>query len=789
MFKHYFKTAWRNLRVNKFYSALNITGLAIGLATGIMLLLWVQNEFSYDKFNKNVNDVYRINSLFKGQSNGVKEIIYDVTPPILATYAKSIPDVKSVVRITSDYGAFSADNIAKPLNLSSAFIDDNFLNIFSYKLLYGNREKLFPNPYSIAVTTSVARKFFATVNVLGKRLLYNNQVFVITAVLQDFPKNSSLQYDVLLPMSYYAIQFSKDNKEPLDANENSYTMNTYVLLRPNADKDKTAKAFTKLHEKATTDTRFEYKLQSLNKIHLITADGDSSAYRMAQIFLIITVMLFVIASINYINLSTARSLIRAKEVGIKKIIGASKKQLFFQFIIETILLFVFAIIIAIGLIFILMPVYNRLSGKELRLALNNIQVWKALAIAVIGTLLLSSIYPAIVLSSFKPLQILKGKTNKGNRSAILRKSLVVFQFAISAALLFATIVISKQMHFVRNMKLGYDKTYVFSVTFPDAAISHLSAIETKLSSQKSIVNVAASDAPDFTSLGTTTTAIHWQGMNEKNSVFIYETSVDENFIPTMKIGFLEGHNFTGMPIDSASFILNETAVKQMGLKPPYVGQEITFGGHKGNIIGILKDFNFQSLKTAIAPLIFYSFNKEKNTLYVRTTAKNAQAAIAAVKKAYQKYADNNSTFSYSFLDKQFEAQYRSDIRTGTLFTTFTAIAIFISCLGLFGLATYTAEVKTKEIGIRKVLGASVGSIVKLISRDFLKLVIIAIVIATPIAYWAMNKWLNNFAYKTNIGIFTFIIAAVTVMLIAFGTIGFKAYKAARANPVKSLKTE
>jgi putative ABC transport system permease protein len=366
--------------------------------------------------------------------------------------------------------------------------------------------------------------------------------------------------------------------------------------------------------------------------------------------------------------------------------------------------------------------------------------------------------------------------------------LVVFQFAISVVLLVSTIIMGNQMSFIKNKDLGYDKNYVFSVPLTQEVVDHVDAVKNELKNDPAILNVSASDAYDLTNMSSSTGDLDWKTKPANSNMMITQLSADKDFIPTMKMSFIEGSNFTGTPADTSYFILNETAVKKMGLKPPYVGQQISLHGKPGTIKGVLHDFNFQSLKEKISPLIFFNFWMTRNILYVRTTAANAQQAIASVEKQYKKYA-GDSPFSYTFLDKNFEAQYKTDQRSGVLFKVFSGIAILISCLGLFGLATYTAETKKKEIGIRKVLGSSVSGIVQMISKDFLKLVIISIIIAIPIAWWAMNKWLEGFAYRVNISWWVFAIAGVVALLIALITVSFQSIKAAIANPVESLRSE
>ncbi len=789
---HYFKTAWRSLWKNKFYSAINISGLAVGLATGIMLLLWVQNELSFDKFNKDYKNIYNLSTHFNANGD---ERTWDGVPGPLAVYAKSIAGVKSFVRIASDFDQNLSNKDKTKIfdgNVVAA-VDSGFFSMFNFNLLEGNEQTLFPNINSVVITQSTAKKLFGNEEALGKIVGYNKELFTVTGVLQDFPENSSIRYDAIFPMAYNAKQFTESggngNWKTIDEDLGDFSFTTFVQLSNEADPLKTGQAFSTAYKKARNgDSDASFQLQNLGNIHLVTADGNNSSLRMVQIFMLVVFLLLAIASINYINLSTARSLIRAKEVSIRKMVGAQKLQLFFQFIIETFLLFCFSALLAIVLILLLTPLYNNITGKSLSVSISDIAVWKAAAIAITGTLIASSIYPAILLSSFKPLEALKGKITSGVGIASLRKGLVVFQFSISVILLVCTIIMSNQMKFIKNKDIGYDKSYVFSVPLTGELASHIDAVRTELKKQPGILNVSLIDAYNFSSVGGETGDINWPGKPANQNATITQISSDKDFIPTMKIKFIEGGNFSGTPADSSNYILNEAAVKMMGLQKPYAGQQISLHDKEGTIIGVVKDFNFKSLKEKITPLIFFTFWNNRNILYVRTTAANAQQAIAAVGSQYKKYA-GNSPFSYNFLDKSFDAQYKTDERAGKLFNVFAGIAIFISCLGLFGLATYTAQVKIKEIGIRKVLGASISGIVKLISKEFLKLIVIAIIIAVPVSWWAMNKWLNGFAYHVNISWWVFAIAATISLLIALLTISFQAIKAALANPVESLRSE
>lgn len=790
MLKYYLKSAWRNVKKGKLYSIINILGLSTGLATGIMLLLWVQNETGYDQFLKQADQIYQVNTQFKGQKNAGKAVVYPMTPPKVYSAAQSIPAIKTACRVLDNgMTTFLKGGGGQPYKLSSMFVDNSFLSVFSYTLKSGNKATLWKSSHSIVMTQRAAQKVFGDSDPLGQLLDYEGTQMTVTGILDDFPSKSTIQTDVLLPMAYYSAAYAASHPgRDLDEDRQNFGLATYLLLQKTASAKNVAAAINKTWTDLG-DKRFDFQLQHLTNTHLTAPNGDNSALRLVQIFMAIVVMLFLIASINYVNIATARSLVRAKEVSIKKIIGAKKGQLFIQFVLETILIFGISLVLAIGLIYLLMPLYNYISGKTLHFALSDLRIWKTLLLVIFGTLLLSSIYPALLLSSFKPLNSLKGKIGKNVSANAFRKALVVFQFFMAAILLFMTMVMGRQMDYIRHKNIGYDKDYVFTVSFPDQAIPHLEAIETDLAHNSNIESIGLSNAEDFTDLYVSSTGMKWEGKDPNSTFMIYSVSVDEHFIPTMKMQMTAGKNFSGVPTDSTGLILNQTAISQMGLQPPYVGQQVSFGSKKFTILGIVRDFNFQSLKSAISPLVMYVNSASRNTLYIRTSQRQMAAAIKAAESAYQPYKTNEQPFKYEFIDKQFEALYKADLRVGTLFTSFASIAIFISCLGLFGLATYNAEARIKEIGIRKVLGASVQSIIGLICKDFLLLVILAILISAPLSYLLADKWLHNFAFKTHIGVGIFAKDLCVLLLITFITMALNVYKRAKSNLLPHLKSE
>ncbi|WP_417887721.1 ABC transporter permease [Zunongwangia sp.] len=796
MFKLYLKSAFRNLWNRKFYSFLNMFGLAVGLATSVMLLMWVQNEWSYDQFHDKSEKIYRINSRFKTEA---EDNVWSTAPGPVKVYAQDIPEIEELVRINLTDGITISDKDSKKKFYKNtvAMADENLFEVFSFPFLYGSKEDAMADPYSVILTKETAEKIFNNdiENVVGKQLISNGETFNIKGILKEIPKNSSIQFDAVIPMSYYATMFKASGGngrwKTIDTDVGNYTFSSFAQLSANASPQTAASKMSASLANVIGDEgdfNISFQFQPLEKIHLISADGNESSAIQVNIIMLVVIMLLAIASINYINISTSQAIKRAKEVSVRKIIGANKKQLFFQFILETSLLFVFSIILAIGLIYLLMPVYNFIAGNQLVFSIADGGIWKVIGISFFATLIASSIYPAILLSSFKPIESLRGRAKSRLKTGTLRKGLVVFQFSMAIILLIATLFISHQMDYMKNHDLGYSKENVIMATLNSDARNHLDAIQNNLKNNEAIENVAVTSFSDFSNIQGSTGDLDWEGKPQNSSLIITQVYVEKEFIPTMKIELLEGHNFRGTPADTSSFILNETAVEQMGLQKPYLGKEITFHSKKGKIIGIAKDFNFKHLKEKVSPLIMFSFWNIKNQLVVRTKAGEEKKAIAALASVFEEYP-GEEPFNYSFIDEQFDARYKADEQSETLFKAFAGIAIFISCLGLFGLSTYTAQTRKKEIGIRKVLGANMITIVSLLSKDFLKLVFIAILIASPVAWWLMQKWLDGFAYRINLEWTFFIIAGLLAIGIALFTVSFQAIKAAIANPIQSLRSE
>lgn len=786
MIRNYIKTAWRNLLKNRFYSAINIVGLTFGLAIGILILLWVQDEFNFDTYHKQTDNIYRME--LWGGTGASKQIWTEPVYPMGMLAKQQLPEVLDEVRITGNYD-FSLYKYQDKVfgDEAAVYADPSFFSVFTCPVLEGNPSKPFTDDNSVVITQKTAEKFFGNADPIGKVIVADNkQNFVVSAVIRDFPENSSFQYDMIMPLNFYVNKVLIPRNAIPYNDFDQYNYETYLLLRPGVAANTLTARLNKIHlNHRAQDTDADYLLLPLSKMHLYNADLTDRGISTVRIFTIVAILILVIACINYVNLSTARSMLRAKEISMRKIVGAAKVQLFLQFIIETALLFVLAAVLAIGLVYVLMPLFNKVSGKQLVLDLSDLHIWMVILLTIIGTLLASSIYPAILLSGFEPLKALKGKISTSVGDVMFRKILVVTQFAFSIILIVGTIVITSQLRYMRSKQLGYDKSHVFGVWMRDM-VPHYEAIRADLMSQPGIVDITRSNG-NIVNIGGISGDNDWDGKAPGQTLILHPMCIDKNFIPFFKMKMVTGSNFTGAVNDSAHFIVNEALVKQIGMKDP-IGKRFKMWRINGTIIGVIKDFHFASMKEKIGPAVFFTGPNFIQNMYVKTTGADAPKAIAAVQKVFKQY-NGEFPFTYHFLDDVFDNLYKGEQREGTLFDYFAGIAIFISCLGLLGLAAFTAQVRTREIGVRKVLGASVNGIVGLLAMDFMKLVLIAIVIASPVAWYAMHKWLQSYAYRIGIQWWVFVTAGVLAIVIAFITISFQSIKAALTNPVKSLRSE
>ncbi|MEO3405821.1 ABC transporter permease [Mucilaginibacter sp. CAU 1740] len=786
MLKNYIKTAWRNLVRNKFYSIINIAGLTMGLAIGILILLWVQDELSFDSFHKNASNIYRV-ELFGG--TGASKQIWQVTVAPMGPLAKQeLPAVQNQVRLTNNWFFSLFKYQDKVFNEEGVgFADPTLFTVFDFPLVEGNTTKPFTNDNSIVITRKTAKRYFGNQEALGKVIVADNKEnFTVSGVIDDFPLNSSIHYDMIMPMSYHIKYMLTNFKNDLNHDFGNYSYETYLQLKPGTPLKQLAADLNKVHLKnRPEDTDADYLLLPATKMHLYNADGTDRGISTVRIFIVIALVILVIACINYVNLSTARAMLRAKEISMRKIIGAAKMQLFMQFVIETALLFILSSALAILLIYNLMPVFNDIAGKQLIFNLADYHIWFVIGGTIVATLVLSSIYPALLLSSFEPLKALKGKISNGIGDVLFRKILVVVQFTFSVVLIIGTIVITGQLNYIRSKDLGYDKSHVFAFWMRDMK-NHYDAVKAELLKQPGVEAVTRSTG-NLVHNGGISGDNDWDGKAVGQTFIVHPQGIDKDFISFFKMKMAAGHAFDGSVSDSAHYILNEAAIKELGMKDP-IGKRFRLRKTEGTIVGVVKDFHFDSMREKIGPTVFYYAPDTYASIYIKTTNNGAPQAIAAAEKQFKQY-NGQFPFGYTFLDEIFNRLYQGEQREGTLFNYFAGIAIFISCLGLFGLAAFTAQVRTREIGVRKVLGATVSNVVTLLAKDFIKLVLIAIVVAFPIAWLAMSHWLDAFAYRVGISWTTFVLAAGIAVLIAFVTISFQSIKAALTNPVDSLRRE
>ena len=792
MIKNYLQIAYRTLVKNTTYSLINITGLGISLAASILLLLWVWDELSFDRFNTNVDRLYTAAPAFDKE----RKITFSTTPAPLAVFAKKeLPAVADACRISDNGGILMQYKDKKFVQEKTCYADPSLFTMFSFPLLAGNKNKPFTGNRSMVVSATVANKYFGNEDPVGKVIRVDNKDnYTVTGVMKDMPENSSLRYGLVMPFDVLNEGYDgKSYWKSLNGDWGNYNYNTYFLLKPGANVAGLGKQLAAMHKRNTPnnndgmDHYLDYMVQPLKDVHLYAATGEDNGAQTVKIFFVIAVVILLIACINYINLVTARATKRAKEVSVRKVIGAGRKHLFWQFITESVVVFVIAMALSVGLIFIAMPFYNSLSGKELSFSFFDSRVLLLYVAALVATVGLAGVYPALTLSSFSPALALKGMIPGLGRNATFRKTLVVVQFTCSVVLIISTVIIGQQLTYIRQKNLGLDRENIFSLNSQNF-LQHRDAIRAELEKAPGIAGVTFANN-DVLNIGSSTGDIEWEGKPADMSNFmVSQVSAASNFTKVLNIQMAAGEGFNGMPSDSGKIVLNETAIQQMHLPNP-VGKKIRFHDKEVVIAGVAKDFHFQNMRNPITPCaIFINPGWMWWKMYVKTKPGEASQAVASVQKLWKQY-NADYDFNYKFLDESFDDMYRSDIHVGQLFNCFAGIAILISCLGLFGLVTYTAETKVKEIGIRKTLGATAGNIIGLLSRDFMKLVLVSLLVAFPLAWFMMNKWLLNYAYRTTLQWWVFAVAGACAFAIALLTVSSKAFRAAQSNPVKALRSE
>lgn len=803
MIKNYLKENWRSLAKNKTYAGLNIFGLAVGLTCFALIALWVTDEFSYDKFNTNYNRIVRLTETAKTES-GITESAAS-SAPMAKALKDNYAEVENTVRFDM-HEEIVQNNGQQILQPGILLTDPSFFKVFSYSLTRGNVTTALNEPYSIILTQSTAKRYFGNADPMGQSLVIYMQdstgrgaSYKITGIMPDPPQNAHFTFNMLA--SFKTIEVANPDVLTIDGWGDA-SFYTYLLLKKGVDYKAFSNKISRFYEKYIGD-RFDtwrniyfYQLQPLSDIHLrsdlqyeIAPTGNINQ---VYIFMLIGIFILLLAAINYTNLATARSAGRAKEVSIKKVVGANRKQLLLQYLSESVFVAIIALLFSVLFTFLLQPFFYQLTGKNISLFSSPLLILFLAGITLfLG--ILSGIYPAIILSAFKPAGILKGSFKSNSKGILLRKTLVVSQFTVTLILITGIIIINSQMSFVKHKDLGYDKDALLflAVNGNTDVINGYNAFKNEISVSPLISGVATSNSLPVGGLGTggsETVDINGNPLQVNTS----RLRADVDYLNVYGIKLSAGRNFIQNTSGDTirQIILNEMAVKKFGWgnAEAAIGKSFKMGNQKGIVVGVVKDFHFNSLQQAIEPLAIYLRTGNFSRITLKIDIKKASEAVAVIEKTWKKHFPS-ALFDYNFLSRQIEKQYRADVRFSEIFLYFSVLSLLIACMGLYGLISYAAFQKTKEIGVRKVLGATVKGIVFLLSKDFLKLVVVAFFISTPITLYVMNSWLQDFAYRTDITWWMFAGAGVLVLLIAGITVSFQAIKAAIANPVKSLRTE
>ena len=799
MLKNYFKVALRSLKKHKGFSFINILGLSVGLTCCILIGLYIKEEMSYDKFHKNADNIYRFTREFKSQDGTTSLHLSSLAPafsPLLrAAYTNEIDKIGRYVTFSGTVSY--EDKLFNEQNFG--FADPEVVEILTFQTIEGDLKKALSQPGSVVISETMARKYFGNEDPMGKTIKYASQAdLMVKGIFADLPDNSSVQLDMMADFTIVEAFFGGRESVLRNFGSNSFKtiftlteggreseierrMNDFLI----ASIGENAPNFTALHIQKFTDIHLHSNLDD--------EQGQNSDITYVYIFMSIAGLILAIACINYMNLATARSASRAKEVGMRKVFGAAKGSLINQFLTESVLLVFLAVVIAIGAVFVILPFFRQFTG--LVLAFGLIESWDLLLVIIAFSLLvgiLAGSYPAFYLSSFRPLRVLKGKLTTGAKSGGLRRVLVVVQFTISVILIVSTIVVYQQLNYIQNKSLGYDRDQMMVLGVSGQIGNQYETFKNELLNIPGVKSVGGSSrVPSGQLLDSQGAQAEVNGEMAPTPVTIKVLAIDPDFIPTYQMELAGGRNFTkDYSRDSASFILNEKSVEVIGWASAEeaVGKPMTYGGVRGTVIGVTKNFHFESLQSEISPIILVNRPNGMRNLSIKIEGANVRMSIRQVEEVYERFSPN-SPINYNFLDDRFEILYTSELQRTQLFTIFSSLAIFLACLGLFGLASFTVSKRGKEISIRKVLGASVNQIVGILSKEFIILIIISMVLAFPIAWYFMGDWLDGYAYRIELGWIPFIIAAGIAGAIALITISTQTLKAAVSNPSDRLRDE
>jgi ABC-type antimicrobial peptide transport system permease subunit len=786
MIRNFILITFRNFSRNKFFTALNLIGLSLGLSCSILILLWINDELKFDAFHENGPRLYRV--LKRDFFQGGQEV-YPQGPGILVDALKAeIPEIETGSQMS--WAMQELVTVGKESHRQAGrYVQPDFLKMFSFPVITGNVALALDKPTDIVISEKLADQYFPNEDPIGKLVRINNRKeFQVSAVIKNVPRNSSIQFDYLLHWD----MFLQQNEWAKEWENNG--SRAFVMLRDASQQnevDNKIKDFVRKRVSNPETNISELFLQPYEEWYLYSkftrGQQDGGRIDYVKSFSLAALVVLVIACINFMNLATAQSLKRAKEVGIRKVTGAAKRVLVTQFFGEAIIYAYIGLGIALLIVEIALPTFRMLTDKQIDMPYNNPTFMVGLAGIALGTGLLSGLYPAFFLSSFDIVKVLKGTLKFGTGPTFLRKGLVVFQFSLTILLIFCTMVIYQQMQFIRDKNLGFDKENLLTVNFEEGQWDKIKLVAEESANLTGIKSVTVSTTSPLVG-GNSTTAVNWPGKSPDEQIAITQMAVGYDYLSTMGIELLEGRDFSrDFKTDSAAYIVNEEMVRIMNLEKP-LGQTVTFWEVPGPIIGVVKNYHINSLHVGIEPVILHLHPQWSNLIIARTEAGKTKETLEDLRQITQKI-NPGFPFTYNFVDDMFAEQYKGENVISALANYFSVIAIFISCLGLLGLISYSAEQRTKEIGVRKVLGASVKSIYVLFSRDFLYLVVIAFVIAAPLGWYIMNSWLHDFAYRTKVNTSVFIVSGIAAMSIALLTISYQALKAAVANPIKSLRNE
>lgn len=797
MIQHYLLVAYRAFRKNKVYSLLNVFGLAIGITCSLVIFLYVHNELTYDHNHVNRENIYRLNAGYHLPNNGAFEE-YAVGGPVVGTVlVKDFPEVQQAVRIQRIPNTVVEKSGTGDLNYETFFAaDSNIFKVFTMPFLAGDPGTALLDLKTIVISRKMAEKYFNRTDVVGEvlRLPNDSTDLKITGVMEDYPSNTHLKFDFIISVETYVAV-----SHPYMESWWSYNWYTYLLLEPKADAAGLAGKIKLISRKYIPDQedgsgyRQEYALMPFSKIHLYSdLRGELEANARASyinIFIVIGLFILVIACINFMNLATARSAMRAKEIGMRKVAGAVRRQLVGQFLGEAFLMTVLAVVISMGAVYLLLPVVNEYSGKDLHLFFGPF-VWAALGGITIFVALLAGAYPSIFLSAFKPVETLKSNFRSSARGNTLRKTLVVFQFAISVFLIGGTLIIMNHLRYIRSINLGFnrDRIVVIPTRFVNNAGADFKVLKNELLNNSAITAATLSSRVPGKEMSNNVVRLGWG--NDAAWSDMRFISVDHDFVKTYDLQLVEGRSFSEeFPSDEReAFLVNESGMRRLGFNKPseIIGQKAMWQDRKGVIIGVLKDFHFMSANVGVEPfLVVMNSPRQIGYLSLKVASGDLDNTLEAIEEAFHSVLPGR-IFEYSFLDDDYDQQYKAEDRFMAVFMFFAVTAILIACLGLYGLAMFMSELRLREIGIRKVLGASDRSLLILLTRDFIKLVLISVLVAVPLTYWTMERWLTAFPYRENINVMLFVWAAAAAVVIALMTVSYQAWKSSRTDPVRSI---